>query len=474
MTPEVRIPPHSTEAEQSLIGALLLDNEAWDKIGDLITAKDFYEGRHRKIYEVIEGIIATNPPADVVTVSQALEDQGVGQQCGGSAYLAALSQTTPTALNIRRYAEVIKAKALLRNMIRVCGELMEAAWNPTADPDAALEMAEQKIFELRQRRIVKTATTFPQILSRVFEQIDKRYHSPNKDITGISTGFTKLDEITAGMQRGDLIIVSGRPSMGKTALAMNISEHVGLVLNQPVAVFSIEMSDTALVQRMLGSVGRVDQHKLKTGRLSDDDWSRLSDAMSKLSAAPFIVEETSALTIGEMRARTRRIAKDNPGLALIVLDYLQLMATHGRSQSERTSEISDISRGLKALAKELDVPIMALSQLNRGVEARPNKRPMNSDLRDSGSIEQDADLIVHMYRDDYYTEDSPAKGYAEAIVGKQRNGDVGTVYLRFHRQETRFEDAGAWSPPKRERKKKGFVAEAEADAARRAEEEHAS
>lgn len=458
------VPPHSDAAEQSLLGALMLDNQAWERVADIIVAKDFYKGPHRKIYEHIELLIGTDQPADVVTVSQALQEAGVLDQIGGPAYIGALAQNTPSAYNIKRYAEVIKAKSLLRAVIRICGEVTTTAYNPGADPDTALEEAERKMFELRNRRIAKAPVTFKQLLGKVFEAIDHRFHSDNRDITGLRTGFTKLDDMTAGLQPGDLIVVAGRPSMGKTALAMNIAEHVLLEEKKPVAVFSIEMADVQLVQRMLGSVGRVDQHKLRTGKLTDADWNSLSDAMSRLHDAPAIIEETSALTITELRARARRIAKDNPGLGLIILDYLQLMAINAESQSERTTQIGDISRGLKALAKELNVPVMALSQLNRGVEQRVNKRPMNSDLRDSGSIEQDADLILHMYREEQYTEDTPWRGMAEVIIGKQRNGATGTVYLKFIKEETRFDNPDiTWSPPKRERnrKKAGFDPTAE-------------
>lgn len=461
----LKTPPHSAEAEQSLLGGLLLDNQAWERVADVISAKDFYFGKHRRIYEQIELLIASNPPADVVTVGQALEDAGFAEQVGGVAYLGALAESTPSALNIRRYAELVREKAIARNLVRVGVEIAERGMNAQAIGQA-LDDAERKIFDLRQRRVIRPPMTFPALLMKVFESIDNRYHSASGDITGLATGFRKLDEMTAGLQRGDLVVVSGRPSMGKTAIAMNIAEHVALGKGLLVAVFSIEMTDEQLVQRMLGSVGRLDQHRLRTGRLTEEDWRKLNEAMGLLHGAPFLIEETLGLTIGELRARSRRIARDNPNLALVIVDYLQLMATHGQTQSERTSEITDISRGLKALAKELNIPVMALSQLNRGVEQRVNKRPMNSDLRDSGSIEQDADVIIHMYRDDYYNEDSPAAGYAEAIVGKQRNGATGTIYLRFIKQETRFEDCGDWQPPKRERKTKGFVAKAEEAAAR--------
>jgi replicative DNA helicase len=468
MTTEPKVPPHSEEAEQSIIGALLLDNEAWERIGDLISAKDFYYGKHRRIYEEVERLIATEQTADMVTVAEALGDDV--DKVGGAVYLAALATNTAGSRNIRKYAQLVKEKAMLRAAIRVCMEVSELAWGNT-DPDAVLEEAERRIFELRQRRISKPPATFKQLLTRVFESIDHRYHHAG-EITGLSTGFAKLDTMTAGLQPGDLVIVAGRPSMGKTALAMNVCEYVALEKRLPVAVFSIEMSDVALVQRMLGSVGRVDQHRLRTGQMTDEDWSKTCKAMERLHECPFVIEETVQLTITELRARARRISKDNPGLSLIVIDYLQLMASQAKTQSERTQEIGDISRGLKALAKELNIPVLALSQLNRGVEQRVNKRPMMSDLRDSGSIEQDADLILMLYRDEVYSESSSAAGFAEAIIGKQRNGATGTIYLRFVKEETRFEDT-TWKPEKKERRaKKGFYAKAEEEAMRKAEEEH--
>lgn len=455
-----RVPPSSIEAEQSLLGALLLSNDAWERVADLITARDFYKGEHRVIYDHIELVLAADQPADVVTVGQSMKSAQVLDRAGGHAYLTSLAQNTPSAVNIRRYAEMVREKAVQRNLIRICSDVMEQALNPGSEVDSLLEMAERRIFDLHQRRLTKQAYTFPQLLSKVFESIDQRFHSVGREITGIATGFAKLDTITAGLQPGDFVVVAGRPSMGKTALAMNIAEHVGLELRLPVAVFSIEMADEQLVQRMLGSVGRVDQHKLRTGMLHDEDWARLSSAMGRLNDSSFIIEETVSLTIVELRARARRLKRDNPALALIIVDYLGLMASKAQTQSERTHEIGDISRGMKALAKELNVTVMGISQLNRGVEQRINKRPMMSDLRDSGSLEQDADVVILMYRDSYYHENSASGDNTEVIVGKQRNGATGTVYLQFIREETRFADTD-WKPPRKERKaKKGFVAEA--------------
>jgi replicative DNA helicase len=404
----------------------------------------------------------------MVTVSESLQSIGKLEQCGGVVYLAEISQASAGPSNVRRYAELIREKALQRALIRLCMEVCEEAYAPTASAQKLFEDAERRMFELRQRRLTKETRSFDQLLSKVYESIDQR-HQKAGEITGLSTGFAKVDAMTAGLQPGDLVIVAGRPSMGKTSFAMNIAEHVGLEKKLPVAVFSIEMQDEQLVQRMLGSVGRVDQHRLRTGMLTDEDWNKTTDAVSRLHGCPFLIEETAALSIVELRARARRIKRDNPALAMIVVDYLQLMASAAKTQSERTQEIGDISRGLKALAKELEIPVVALSQLNRAVEQRINKRPMMSDLKDSGSIEQDADLIVFLYRDEVYSADSQAEGYAEAIIGKQRNGAIGTAYLRFVKEETRFEDT-EWKPERRSKKKKsGFVAEAEREAAAAAE-----
>jgi replicative DNA helicase len=457
---QIMTPPHSIEAEQSLLGALMLDNQAFDRVISLVGERDFYRDDHRRIFAAIELLLASDKPADMVTVCQALEDAGNGGKTGGAEYLAKLAQNTPSALNIRLYAELVKEKSVARNLLTITTEVGEKVLKGS-DITALLEEAESRIFQLRSKRIIKPPTSFPELLSKVYQQIDHRYHrAGNKEITGIPTSFKQLDAMTAGLQRSDLIIVAGRPSMGKTAIAMNIAEYAALEKGIGVAIFSIEMSDEQLVQRMLGSVGRVDQLRLRTGQLTEPDWEALSKAMETLSAAPFFVEETSSLTIMELRARARRLKRENPGLGLIIVDYLQLMATQGRSQSDRTVEVGDISRGMKALAKELDIPVMALSQLNRGVDARVNKRPLLSDLRESGSIEQDADLILFLYRDEVYTPDTEWKGYAEAIIGKQRNGPVGTAYLRFVNEHTRFENPGFnWTPPskqQRSRKKKGF------------------
>lgn len=470
MTELVKTPPHSLEAEQHVLGAILLDNERWDQVGDVVTPKDFYKGEHRVILTKIEELLAAGQVADVVTVAESLRGMVGARWDETATYIAQLAQASLPGPAVRRYAQIVREKAMLRNLARVCSETWEQVYADAAQPiDELLEAAERKIFELRQRQVQKKAVSFNDLLSKVYADIDQRFNSDTTDgITGLRTGFEQLDQMTAGMHPGDLIIVAGRPSMGKTAFAMNVAENVGLEVKRPVAVFSLEMADVQLAQRMMGSVSRVDQHKLRTGRLTDEDWAKLGVGMERLHDAPFLIEETMALSVGELRARARRIARDNPGLALIVLDYLQLMAGN-KDANNRAEEVAQITRGLKGLAKELNIPIVALSQLSRGVEARINKRPVMSDLRESGGIEQDADTIIFLYRDIVYNENSEHGDHAEVIVGKQRNGPIGHVYLRFVKQETRFENCGAWTPPRREAsRKRGFVAKAEAEAAARA------
>lgn len=470
---DLKAPPHSLEAEQHVLGAILLDNDRWDQIGDVVTPKDFYKGEHRVILTKIEELLAAGQVADVVTVAEGLRGSVGGRWEETAAYIGQLAQGSLPGPAIRKYAQIVREKAMLRNLARVCMETAEGAYADVSPSiDELLETAERKIFELRQRQTQKKGLSFKALLTKVFEAIDERFHSKAKDgITGLRTGFDGLDQMTAGMHPGDLIIVAGRPSMGKTALAMNIAEHVGLVEKRPVAVFSLEMADVQLVQRMIGSVSRVDQHKLRTGQLLDADWQKLTAGTEKLHGAPYLIEETMALSVGELRARARRIARENPNLALIVLDYLQLMAGN-KDANNRAEEVSQITRGLKGLAKEINIPVIALSQLSRSLESRPDRRPRMSDLRESGGIEQDADTIIFLYRDIVYNENSEHGDHAEVIVGKQRNGPIGHVYLRFVKEETRFENCGMWTPPKREQsRKRGFVAKAEQEARQRAEAE---
>ncbi|RQR31019.1 MULTISPECIES: replicative DNA helicase [unclassified Burkholderia] len=443
----LKVPPHSVEAEQSVLGGLLLDNAAWDRIADFLSQGDFYRYDHRIIYEHIGRLIASTRPADVVTVYEALVTSGKADDVGGLAYLNALAQNTPSAANIRRYAEIVRDRAVLRRLVSVADEISADAFNPQGkEVRQLLDEAESKVFSIAEEgaRGNQGFLEVGPLLTQVVERIDTLYHTANpSDVTGTPTGFVDLDRMTSGMHGGELIIVAGRPSMGKTALSMNIGEYVAVEYGLPVAVFSMEMPGTQLVMRMLGSIGRLDQHRMRTGRLTDEDWPKLTHAVQKMSEAQLFIDETGGLNPMELRSRARRLARQCGKLGLIIVDYLQLMS--GSSQGEnRATEISEISRSLKSLAKELDVPVIALSQLNRGLEQRPNKRPVMSDLRESGAIEQDADVILFIYRDEVYNPDSPDKGTAEIIIGKQRNGPIGPVRLTFLGQYTKFDNfAGA-------------------------------
>ena len=441
----LKVPPHSVEAEQSLLGGLLLDNQAFDRIADLISAGDFYRDDHRRVWRHVAKLIEAGRPADVVTVSESIEASEDRDKTGGAAYLGALAQNTPSALNIRRYAELVRERSVQRRLAQVATEIAEGALSPGGkEVGQLLDEAETRILEIGEagaRHGVGLEEIKP-VLARVLERIDYLYHRDNpSDVTGVPTGFNDLDSKTAGLQPGELVIIAGRPSMGKTALALNIAEHVALHTLMPVAIFSMEMSGAQLATRMLGSIARVDQHKMRTGRLSDQEWHELSEAMGKLHDAPIFIDETAALNALELRTRARRLWRQFGGkLGLVVVDYLQLMsAINLRGGENRATEISEISRSLKALAKELHVPVIALSQLSRAVEARNDRRPMMSDLRESGAIEQDAYLILFIYRDEVYFPDKPeTKGRAEVIIGKQRNGPIGKIELTFLGQHTRF------------------------------------
>ncbi|PXX48398.1 MULTISPECIES: replicative DNA helicase [Aquitalea] len=442
----LRTPPHSTEAEQSVLGGLMLDNGAFDKIADVVSEADFYRHDHKLIFKHIARLIELGRPADVVTVSEVLDKNAELADIGGLSYLATLAQNTPSAANIRRYAEIVRERSIMRQLAVVGAEIAESAYAPQGrDAAQLLDEAEGKVFQIAEST-AKSKQGFlemPGLLKEVVERIDMLYSRDNPDeVTGIPTGFIDLDAKTSGLQPGDLVIVAGRPSMGKTAFSMNIAEHVAVEYKAPVAVFSMEMGGAQLVMRMLGSVGRLDQHVLRTGKLGDEDWQKLTYAIGKLSEAPMYIDETPALTALELRARARRLARQHGGkLGLIVIDYLQLMSGSGRGDN-RTAELGEISRGLKGLAKELQVPVIALSQLSRAVEQRPNKRPMMSDLRESGAIEQDADIIIFMYREEYYNpENAEVKGMAEAIIGKHRNGPTGAVRLAFVGKHAKFENA---------------------------------
>ncbi|KYP10527.1 MAG: replicative DNA helicase [Limnobacter sp. CACIAM 66H1] len=445
----LRVPPHSLESEQSVVGGLLLDNQAWDKIGDVIRAEDFYRYDHRVIFEHIAKLIDGSKPADVITVYESLQSSGKAEDVGGLAYLNTLATNTPSAANIRRYAEIVRDRAVLRRLITISDDIATTALNPQGkDTKTILDEAESKIFKIAEdgARGAGGFQDLQPVLSKVVERIDELYHRDStSDITGISTGFVDLDSKTSGLQPGDLIIVAGRPSMGKTAFSLNIGEHVAVEEGHAVAVFSMEMGATQLAMRLLGSVGRLDQHRLRTGRLTDEDWPRLTYAVEKMQNAQLFIDETPALSSMEVRARCRRLARQCGQLGLVIIDYLQLMGSSSPGEN-RATEISEISRSLKGLAKELNCPVIALSQLNRSLEQRPNKRPVMSDLRESGAIEQDADVILFIYRDEVYNPDSPDKGTAEIIIGKQRNGPIGTVRVTFLGMYTKFENYAGMQP----------------------------
>jgi replicative DNA helicase len=444
----VRTPPHSVEAEQSVLGGLLLDNSAWDRIGDRINTEDFYRHDHRLIFQQIARLIDQNRPADTVTVFEGLQGAGQAGDCGGLAYLNSLAQNTPSAANIRRYAEIVHERAILRRLVAVGEEIAVSALEPQGrDAKHILDEAEGKVFRIAEQGARDRAgfVRLEPLLTRVVERIQELFErSGGSDVTGVPTGFADLDSKTCGLQAGDLIVIAGRPSMGKTALALNIGEHVAIDLGMPVAVFSMEMGAAQLALRMLGSVGRIDQQRLRTGRLTDEDWPRLSEAIERMHAAPLYIDETPAMNALELRARARRLAREYKQLGLVVVDYLQLMSATAAGEN-RATEISEISRSLKALAKELKVPVIALSQLNRTVETRTDKRPVMSDLRESGAIEQDADVILFIYRDEVYNPDTSDRGVAEIIIGKQRNGPIGRVNLRFGGEFTRFDNLASGS-----------------------------
>ncbi|AFZ82686.1 replicative DNA helicase [Candidatus Kinetoplastidibacterium crithidiae] len=436
----LRTPPHSIEAEQSVLGGLFIDNSTWDKVSDVIKEEDFYKNEHKIIWKHIEKLISADRPVDIITINDSLLNSGKSEDVGGIEYLNALAHNTPSAANIRRYAEIVRERAILRKLISISEEISENALNTKGkDAKQILDEAEAKVFRIAQDRI-SNFIGFQEIqplLSQVVERIDELYsRDSNSDITGVPTGFIDLDKMTSGLQPGDLIVVAGRPSMGKTAFSMNIGEYVSIEHGLPVAIFSMEMSATQLAMRMLGSIGVIDQHKIRTGRLTEEDWPKITNAIQSMQDAQLYIDESPALNVMEVRAKTRRLSRQCGQLGLIIIDYMQLMS--GNGEENRATEISEISRSLKGLAKELNCPLIALSQLNRSLEQRQNKRPVMSDLRESGAIEQDADLILFIYRDEIYNPDSQEKGIAEIIIGKQRNGPIGTIKLTFQGPTTRF------------------------------------
>jgi len=440
-----RIPPQSIEAEQSVLGGLLLDNTAWDRVADLVSGHDFYRADHRLIFQHIGSLIEHGKPADALTVAESLERSAKLAEIGGNVYLNSLAASTPSAANIRRYAEIVRERSIMRNLAVIGTEIADSAYNPSGrDAKALVDEAESKVFLIAEAG-AKTGQGFVKIdplLTETVERIDMLYNRANKnDVIGLATGFIDLDRMTSGLQAGELTIIAARPSMGKTALAMNMVENVALHLKKAVAVFSMEMSGTQLAMRMIGSVGRFDQHELRTGTFKDDDWSRMVDSVGRLNEAQLFIDDSAGLNALEVRSRARRLHRQCGGLSLIVVDYLQLMSgTGGGREENRATEIAEISRSLKSLAKELKLPVIALSQLNRSVESRQDKRPMMSDLRESGAIEQDADLILFIYRDEVYNPGNEEKrGEAEIIIAKQRNGPTGKIDLTFLGKHIRFE-----------------------------------
>ena len=438
----LRVPPHSIEAESSVLGGLLLDNGAWDRVGDLLVDNDFYRHEHKLIYAAIGALINVSKPADVITVNEQLQNQGKAEEMGGLGYLNSLAQYVPSASNIRRYAEIVRERSILRKLVSASDEIATNAFNPQGKAiDRILDEAEQKIFNIGEEgsRMKQGFQSMDTLVVELMDRVQEMADNPN-DITGVPTGFYDLDRMTSGLQPGDLVVLAARPSMGKTAFAINIAEHVALNEGLPVAVFSMEMGASQLAVRVVGSIGRIDQGHLRTGKLHDDEWPRLTEAIEKLRTVSLHIDETPGLTPSELRANARRLARQCGKLGLIVVDYLQLMSGSVSSGGDnRATELGEISRGLKMLAKELQCPVIALSQLNRSVEQRTDKRPMMSDLRESGAIEQDADIIMFIYRDDYYNKDSKDPGVAEIIIGTQRNGPTGTVRLTFLKNLTRFE-----------------------------------
>ncbi|TDJ10218.1 MAG: replicative DNA helicase [Gammaproteobacteria bacterium] len=439
----LKVPPNSIEAEQSLLGGLMLDNAAWDKVADLIVASDFYRKDHRLIFAAIAELAETSNPCDVVTLSELLDNRDELEASGGLEYLAMLSNETPGAANVRAYAKILRERSTLRSLISAGNQISGSAFGTDGRSASDLvDQAERLVFEIAEKGS-RGQVGFRHLKSILPDAVDRidLLHQSGGDITGIPTGFTEFDKLTAGLQAGELIVIAGRPSMGKSTLAVNIAENAAIGARVPTAIFSMEMPSQQLAFRMISSLGRVDQTHLRTGNFPDEDWSRINTAVQLMSDAPIFIDDSASLSPTEIRARARRLKREH-GLGLIVVDYLQLMQVHGSTEN-RATEISEISRSLKALAKELELPIIALSQLNRSVEQRTDKRPVMSDLRESGAIEQDADLIVFIYREEVYNQDTPRKGIADISIAKQRNGPIGDFLLTFVGRFTKFEN---WVP----------------------------
>jgi replicative DNA helicase len=437
----LRLPPQSVEAEQAVLGGLMLSEEAWDQVAERVGEHDFYRREHKQIFRVMLGLAEQNQPRDMITVSQALQQLGQLESAGGVAYLSDLARNTPSAANISAYADIVRERSVLRQLISVSNKISDRAYNPKGARSAEiLDEAESGIFAIaEQQQKGSGPRAIKDVLTNAVGRIEELFRN-KQPVTGVSTGFDELDKMTAGLQPSDMVVVAARPSMGKTTFAMNLCESVAIKSGKPVLVFSMEMPAESIVMRMLASLGRINLRNILSGRLTQDDWTRIASAMQLLTPQKFFIDDTPALSPMDIRARARRVARECGGeLGLIMVDYLQLMQVPG--VENRVNEISEISRSLKSLAKELSVPVIALSQLNRSLEQRPNKRPVMSDLRESGAIEQDADLIIFLYRDEVYNkEKSEEKGIAEVIIGKQRNGPIGTVRLAFRGEFTRFDD----------------------------------
>ena len=444
-TEQVSIPPHSTEAEQAVLGGIMLSNQHWDGIAERVIAEDFYTFAHKAIFQTMEELMRNQTPIDLITLDQALKAKGISDSVGGFAYLADLSNNTPHAINILAYAEIVREKAILRELIAVGNRIAENSYSPKGkDIKMVLDEAEREVFAIAEKR--SSSTEGPQNVISVLESTIARIETLGKlenhnGVTGVTTGFVELDKKTAGLQPSDLIIVAARPSMGKTTFAMNLCENAAMASDKPVLVFSLEMPAEQIMMRMIASLARVDQTKIRTGQnLEEAEWSKIASVFGMFKQKNNLyIDDSSGLTPTELRSRARRVYRENGGLSMIMVDYLQLMRAPAFSDN-RTLEIAEISRSLKALAKELEVPVIALSQLNRTLEQRADKRPVNSDLRESGSIEQDADLIMFIYRDEVYNDNSEDKGVAEIIIGKQRNGPIGRVRLAFNGQFSRFDN----------------------------------
>ncbi|WP_156473675.1 replicative DNA helicase [Neptuniibacter marinus] len=438
---KIKVPPHSMEAEQSVLGGLMLDNNAWDTVSEVVLEDNFYRQEHRQIYRTMQKLVNDGNPIDVVTLSEELDRTAELESAGGLDYLIELAKNTPSASNIRAYSEIVRDRALLRQMISAANDIADQAFHPEGrSSEEILNEAEQKIFRIAENRPNQGGPeNVNTLLKKAVDRIDTLFNSDG-DLTGVTTGFDDLDAKTAGLQPSDLVIVAARPSMGKTTFAMNLVENALMASNKPVLVFSLEMPADQLVTRMLSSLGRIDQTRVRTGTLEEEDWPKLTTAVNMMRDKPLFIDDQAGISPNEMRTRARRIVREHGELSLIMIDYLQLMQMKTKNIESRTQEISEISRSLKALAKELECPVVALSQLNRSLEQRPNKRPVNSDLRESGAIEQDADVIMFIYRDEVYNEDSEHKGIAEIIIGKQRNGPIGTSRLAFIGKYTKFEN----------------------------------